>query len=100
MSTARSAGSRVRGSPYHAVEILPGNGACAAAEALRGQRFLSREASLLPLPNCDHESCKCIYQHYEDRRKESRRKRRGQGTSESAPGEKERRIGRGRRQTD
>ena len=62
-------------SPYHAVGVIPGPRVCAAAEALRGKRFLSREAPTLPLKKCDRGDCQCRYEHYEDRRKGPRRAR-------------------------
>jgi hypothetical protein len=39
---------------HHAVTIVPGVKACAAARKLEDQRFLSREAPRLPLRNCDY----------------------------------------------
>jgi hypothetical protein len=60
---------------YHAVTIAPGPRACTAARELRGRRFLSREAPVLPLKNCGSAECECRYEHYEDRRKGGRRAR-------------------------
>lgn len=61
--------------PFHAVSIAPGLRACAAALELRDQRFLSREAPVLPLKNCTNPECTCRYEHYEDRRRGPRRAR-------------------------
>jgi hypothetical protein len=61
--------------PYHAVSVVPGQDACAEARALRGQRFLSREAPALPLTGCKSTQCTCRYEHHEDRRKGGRRAR-------------------------
>jgi hypothetical protein len=61
--------------PHHAVTIVPGPRACAAARELRDHRFLSREAPVLPLKNCDSKECTCRYEHYDDRRKGLRRAR-------------------------
>jgi hypothetical protein len=59
---------------WHAVSVKPGSGACAAAASGRDRRWLSREAPLLPLPGCTKpDSCRCTYQHHEDRRAGGRR---------------------------
>jgi len=60
---------------YQAVSIHPAiMEACPAAHALKGQRFLSNEAPLLPLPDCSNApGCRCKYQHWDDRRQEDRR---------------------------
>ena len=59
---------------WHAVSVKPGTGACAAASSGRDQRWLSREAPQLPLPGCTRpDTCRCTYQHHEDRRGEGRR---------------------------
>ena len=57
-----------------AVEVVAGPRACAAARELEGQRFLTREAPLLPLPECTAlHSCACKYRKWDDRRQDSRR---------------------------
>ncbi len=59
---------------WHAVSVKPGPGACDVADTGRDRRWLSREAPLLPLPGCSRpESCRCTYQHHEDRRSLDRR---------------------------
>ena len=59
---------------WHAVSVKPGSGACPAAASGRDQRWLAREAPLLPLPGCTKpDSCRCTYQHHEDRRAGGRR---------------------------
>jgi hypothetical protein len=58
---------------HHAVSILPGPQACAAAQALVSKRYLSREAPILPLKACDQGQCSCRYAHHDDRRKGPRR---------------------------
>ena len=60
--------------PFHAVSILPGEHACAAAFRATGQRFLSREAPTLPLPTCDAFDCACRFTHHKDRRAGPRRR--------------------------
>ena len=59
--------------PWHAVSIVPGSQPCAAASRLLRRRFLSREAPVLPLKDCDQEGCACRYDHHDDRRKGARR---------------------------
>lgn len=59
--------------PYHAVAIVPGQKACAAARTNAEVRFLSADAPPLPLKNCSAASCTCRYQHFKDRRGEPRR---------------------------
>lgn len=59
--------------PYHSVSVLPGQKACSAAKACAKTRFLSAEAPPVPLRNCDAAECSCRYQHFADRRSESRR---------------------------
>lgn len=60
-------------SPYHCVAINPGEGACRTALTLKGQRFLSDEAPLLPLASCDVARCRCTFEHHRDRRRSDRR---------------------------
>ena len=65
---------QTRVSPFHAVEIRGANDACQAAQDAHGERYLSAEAPALPLGQCDRpDRCQCRYQHYEDRRGNSRR---------------------------
>jgi hypothetical protein len=59
--------------PYHAVSVIPGSDACAAAYRFSGQKFLSRQAPRLPLPTCDVARCECRFKHYKDRRGSPRR---------------------------
>ncbi len=85
--------------PYHSVSIVPGAGACNAVRDLQGQRFLSRDAPLLPLPNCPLPACHCAYKHYDDRRHKRRRKADRTELPQSWSG-LERRHAHGRRMTD
>src|ERR1700735_1405426 len=57
----------------HAGTTLPGAPHCQPAEAAKGRRFLSTEAPILPLRECDAAACTCKYRHYEDRRGAPRR---------------------------
>lgn len=60
--------------PWKAVVILTGDAPCAAAELLRGKRFLVRSAPRLPLPECTkQDQCECKYRHLGDRRGPPRR---------------------------
>jgi len=86
--------------PYHSVSIVAGAARCPAALALKGKRFLSRDAPRLPLPECDQPlDCRCVYRHFDDRRAGPRR-----GDEKGRParpaGEKEKRLSRGRRDAD
>jgi len=59
---------------WHAVSVRPCQGACTVASSNRDRRWLSREAPQLPLPGCTRpDTCKCTYQHHEDRRAGGRR---------------------------
>lgn len=61
-------GAKSSATRYHAVSIHYAEGACAAAKALSGQRFLSNEAPRLPLAGCDAHQCRCYFSHHKDRR--------------------------------
>ena len=85
---------------YHCVEVIAGTGACEAARLLKSVRLLSAEAPLLPLNACDRPAdCRCVYQHFEDRRQGPRRED-DHVVRAIAYTAVERRIGRGRRKTD
>jgi len=59
---------------WHAVSVKPGGNACNAAVSGKNRRWLSREAPLLPLPGCTTpDTCRCTYQHHDDRRSGGRR---------------------------
>ncbi len=87
--------------PWHAVGIVAGKGACEAALALRGKRYLSRtEAPSLPLSECTRgDGCRCTYRHYVDRRGGPRRADELTGLKRAPPKE-EHRERRGRRDPD
>lgn len=84
---------------WHAVMIAGPASACAAAQACKGKRFLSREAPRLPLAACDSSRCDCKYRHYVDRRGEARRGEE-KVAAPTARTEPNRRVSRGRRATD
>jgi hypothetical protein len=85
---------------WHAVAIVSGTNACAAVQAVAKQRFLSKNAPRLPLPECTlPASCKCAYKHHKDRRSSPRRWTEQGGTARQRP-PSERRAKRGRREFD
>lgn len=86
--------------PYHAVSVLPGTDACAAAYRFSGQRFLSTQAPRLPLPSCDTTTCGCRFKHHKDRRSGPRRNSDIGMVMAGFSGNNERRQSRGRRATD
>jgi len=54
---------------WHSVSIKPTSSACDAAVSGKNRRWLAREAPQLPLPDCSRpDTCRCTYQHHEDRR--------------------------------
>jgi hypothetical protein len=87
---------------WHAVEIVAPRSACAAAQALKGKRFLSADAPLLPLHDCPLvSSCHCVYRKHADRRDSAvRRADDDTGIRKMRPAEEERRSRRGRRKDD
>jgi hypothetical protein len=90
-----------RSAPWHSVSIVPKTASCTAARALRGSRFLSSEAPLLPLPECPtKDTCQCTYKHHADRRAGPRRAEENVGLRRPRPAEHEHRVKRGRRRTD
>ena len=95
---ARTA-EKPRVSPYHAVSIRCGKNACQAVQVRLGERHLSAEAAMLPLEQCDRpDRCECRFQHYDDRRRKSRR-RSDQGLSAQTDPERiERRHAKDRRE--
>ncbi len=98
--TARSGQSAGTRKLFHGVALRSrAPDACCAMTELEGQRFLSEEAPLLPLAGCDNpQGCKCVYEHFDERRDSLRR--------EADIGlpmrlrDSEQRAGRGRRITD
>jgi hypothetical protein len=86
---------------WHAVEVLAPRTSCPAAQALKGKRFLSTEAPLLPLPQCTRSGiCACVYRKYPDRRAEERREGDDTAIRRSAIPSPDRRTKRGRRKSD
>jgi hypothetical protein len=85
---------------WHAVAIVPGATHCQAAEAAKGRRFLSSQAPILPLRDCDIASCSCKYRHHEDRRGAPRRSEENRSGGLRSRTGVDRRNSRGRRETD
>lgn len=96
---AAKSGKQPARNRWHAVAIVPGPGHCKAAESAKGRRFLSSEAPLLPLRECDVAACTCKYRHHEDRRGAARRSEESAGGQRPRKGA-DRRGNRGRRETD
>jgi hypothetical protein len=84
--------------PWHAVVIVAGPSACAAALGCKGKRYLSKDAPRLPLAACDTRGCQCKYRHYEDRRGPPRRAEE-RGSPPARVAMNQRKV-RGRRVTD
>jgi hypothetical protein len=70
---ARTARHHFISNPWHAVSVVPSEGACAKARGSSRMRFLSNDAPPLPLEGCDARTCRCHYRHHEDRRRMPRR---------------------------
>jgi hypothetical protein len=85
---------------WHAVSVSSEAGSCFPARLLKGQRFLSTEAPLLPLADCTQPaSCSCTYKKFDDRRAGLRRSHEISGIRRPSP-EHEQRTTRGRRKRD
>jgi len=55
---------------YAAVSIAHSANACAAVKEISGQRFLAKDAPLMPLKQCPRRNvCNCSYRYHSDRRK-------------------------------
>ncbi|HXY97864.1 MAG TPA: hypothetical protein VEH00_12930 [Steroidobacteraceae bacterium] len=86
---------------WNAVSILCTGASCAAAQALKGRRFLSGSTPRLPLADCTSPAaCPCTYRKHPDRRAGPRRESEASGIRSSSPVKPDRRAGRGRRSTD
>lgn len=85
---------------WSAVSIICTSASCPAAQALKGQRYLSAAAPRLPLPQCTAPAtCPCSYRKYADRRIGERREGQSSGLRRTSP-QPERRRSRGRRNSD
>jgi hypothetical protein len=90
----------VEGKPrlkYRGAEVVAAEGACDAARSLTNLRLLSADVPPLPLKTCDRPAtCKCIYRHFDDRRRKFPRRVEHAVAHQGA----ERRKRRGRRESD
>lgn len=87
--------------PWRAVEIVPAKGACPAARALKGKRYLVDEAPRLPLTHCSSsDTCTCSYRKLPDRRTDLRREQDDTGIRRFMQPSEDRRRKRGRRKSD
>jgi hypothetical protein len=64
---------------FHAVSLENLRGACAAAYAIEGERFLAGATPRIPLPECDAPVCNCHFVHHDDRRLSDNRRQRWTG---------------------
>ncbi len=87
------------GKTYHAVTIKSSASSCVTARALKGIRFLSKEAPALPLEDCDVATCNCQYVHHTDRRSGPRRHEEMGGSKVPSVSGEEKRKERDRRST-
>lgn len=85
---------------FHGVAVRPRSEACCqAVKSLGTQRFLSEDAPLLPLADCSNpQGCRCVYEHFDERRDNLRRETDIGMPERLYPEEK--RAGHGRRITD
>jgi hypothetical protein len=82
---------------YRGAEVIAAEDACDAARSLTGLRLLSLDVPLLPLKTCDRAAtCKCVYRHFDDRRRRLPRRVEHATAYRGA----ERRVRRGRRDGD
>jgi hypothetical protein len=61
-------GHSARANPFSSASVHPRPTGCPAAKAIKGKRYLCREAPRLPLAECTAKNCQCVYRHHEDRR--------------------------------
>lgn len=59
---------RKREKQFYGVSVDPGLNCCDAVKAIARDRFLQGEAPQLPLPDCDHDDCRCVMRPEDDRR--------------------------------
>jgi hypothetical protein len=86
---------------FHAVSLENLRGACAAAYAIEGERFLAGATPRIPLPECDAPVCNCHFVHHNDRRLSDNRRQRWTGFVGDSDGTmKEQRDGGDRRNKD
>ena len=70
----RARANKAYRTPFAAVAICSGEESCDAAKEITGVRYLSADAPLIPLKECDRPRlCACRYDHFSDRRIAPRR---------------------------
>ena len=86
---------------FHAVSLENLSGACAAAYAIEGERFMAGATPRIPLPECDAPVCNCLFIHHNDRRLSNNRRQSWTGFGGDSGGTmKEQRDGGDRRRND
>lgn len=61
--------NKKRKGKYAAVSVRFTPNACDAVKSLAGERFLAKDAPLMPLQQCPRRNiCNCFYEYHEDRR--------------------------------
>ncbi len=86
---------------FRAVSLENLSGACAAAYAIEGERFLAGATPRIPLPECDAPVCSCHFVHHNDRRLSGNRRQHWTGFGGDSGGTmKEQRDGGDRRNND
>ncbi len=59
---------------YAAISVRFTPNACEAVKSLAGERFLAKDAPLMPLQQCPRRNiCNCFYEYHQDRRKSDER---------------------------
>ena len=87
---------------YRGAEIIAAEDACDAARSRASLRLLSLDVPLLPLKTCDRAAtCTCVYRHFGDRRRRlPRREEHALNALMACTPGVERRVRRGRRESD
>lgn len=88
--------------PWYAVRLQAGHDCCDSITYVQDKVYLANEAPSLPLSSCQQSTCRCTYQHFDDRRQELRRdpySEYGLRASQHQ-GEERRSRSRGRREAD
>lgn len=72
-SIKKKSANKLKGE-FAAVSVRFTPNACEAVKQLQGQRFLSKDAPLMPLQECPRRNiCNCFYDYHEDRRENDER---------------------------
>lgn len=68
INSAKRKRREARALGFHCVSIENEASCCEQVDAVKGKRFLSKEAPVIPMKDCTQAQCQCHYQHYDDRR--------------------------------